>query len=86
MNVNNSNSSYVIEEDKAGEHEQSRSKPGRKSEQKQRHNTLASLIEKTERQSKEFENEKGEISNIENIYKKVFGKHFVIITGGRGVP
>jgi len=35
---------------------------------------LSSLIERTERHSKEFENEKGEISNIENIYKKVFGK------------
>lgn len=32
------------------------------------------MIEKSERKSKEFENEKGEIINIENIYKKVFGK------------
>jgi hypothetical protein len=35
--------------------------------------TLSSLIEKTQRSSKDFENEKGEISNIEHIYKKVFG-------------
>jgi hypothetical protein len=33
--------------------------------------TYASLIDKTER---DFNAEKGEISNIEQIYKKVFGK------------
>lgn len=32
----------------------------------------ASVIEKTER---DFNSEKGEINNIEQIYKKVFGKH-----------
>ena len=82
MNNNNSNSNYLLEEDKASDADHSRSRPSRKSEEKQRHNTLSSLIEKTERHSKEFENEKGEISNIENIYKKVFGKHSVLADSG----
>jgi septal ring factor EnvC (AmiA/AmiB activator) len=74
LNINNTNSHYVIEEDKSHEQEQQRRR-SRKSEEKQsNHNTLSSLIERTERHSKEFENEKGEISNIENIYKRVFGK------------
>ncbi len=42
--------------------------------------TLTQLIQKTERLGleslKEFQNEKGEISNIEHIYKKVFGNKF----------
>lgn len=35
------------------------------------HDMYSSLIDKTER---DFNQEKGEISNIEQIYKKVFGK------------
>ena len=82
MNINNSNSNYLLEEDKSSDADLNRSRTGRKSEEKLRHNTLSSLIEKTERHSKEFENEKGEISNIENIYKKVFGKLSVLADSG----
>ncbi len=41
--------------------------------------TLSTLIEKSSRKSnelKEFANEKGEISNIEHIYRKVFGNFY----------
>ena len=74
VSQNNSNSHYIIQEedtslDQLGQDLQR--KRASKALGDYTNDAYASLIDKTER---DFNTEKGEISNIEQIYKKVFGK------------
>ena len=74
VSTNNSNSHYIIQDedtqpDQLGQDLQR--KRTAKALGDYTNDTYASLIDKTER---DFNTEKGEISNIEQIYKKVFGK------------